>query len=499
MAHKQKSIDELLEERMHAGAHTVVGLDVALKQYQHLVTVMFTDIAGSTRYFEKHGDMAGLAMVQQVNDALQPCARKHKGTIVKTIGDAIMVYFKNPLEAVRASVAMQQAVDDLNIKRAKQKVAEEVRVRVALNHGQGLLKDNDVFGDVVNVCSRIEHETEAGKIGVSPSVVEALSKEKEFACRKFGTVTLRGKAKKMDLYEILWREQDLAVKPRPEKVSGEQLAVATGTRLGLEDDVRKAIEAAVKGKAKEAKALAIEKRAFTLVQVMPDQTLGKRFPLTGDTTVVGREQGDIRFGNDSLMSPEHALFTTLGGALYVEDLNSAKGVFVRIRKPHTLNQNDIIVLGRLMFRFRMLSGNPAPEAAQKSGEKEARAREGAQKPDLKGEKETSQPEVAPTPGESEKPLAELVGLLEGGKEEKSFDLYRGVTTIGRLNANYTFPDDPYLSRSHARFNVHGPRSTVEDLNSLNGTFVRIRERYLLDADDTVLVGGQLLRVIAESK
>ncbi|MFQ5777808.1 MAG: adenylate/guanylate cyclase domain-containing protein, partial [Terriglobia bacterium] len=175
MAQEPKTIEELLRERARAGAATVVGLDVALKQYQHWVTVMFTDIAGSTRYFEKHGDVAGLAMVQQVNDALQPWVKKHKGTVVKTIGDSIMAYFKNPVEAVRCSISMQKAIDDMNINQKaaqKQSVAEEVRVRVALNHGQGLLKDNDVFGDVVNVCSRIEHETEAGRIGVSPSVVE---------------------------------------------------------------------------------------------------------------------------------------------------------------------------------------------------------------------------------------------------------------------------------------------------------------------------------------
>ncbi|MFQ5777069.1 MAG: FHA domain-containing protein, partial [Terriglobia bacterium] len=345
----------------------------------------------------------------------------------------------------------------------------------------------------------IEHETEAGRIGVSPSVVEGVSKEKEIACRKIGAVVLRGKAKEMDLYEVLWREQDLAVKLRPEKVSGEQLAVATGTRLGLEEDVRKAIEAAVRGKAKEPKALAIEKRTFALVQVLPDQTLGKRFPLTGDTTVVGREQGDIRFENDSLMSRQHALFTTLSGALYVEDLDSANGVFVRIRIPHTLKPEDVILLGRQMFRFRMLSHDQAREATRKSGEKSATPAPAEEKTEGKKGKKSSSTSGAAEAGESSEPLAELVRLLKEGEEEEHFTLCRGATTIGRLKANYTFPDDRYLSRSHARFNVHGPRSTVEDLNSLNGTFVRIRERHLLDAEDTVLVGGQLLRVIAESK
>jgi class 3 adenylate cyclase len=213
-------------------------LDAELERYQRMVTVMFTDIAGSTRYFDEHGDLAGMAMLQEVNDTLQPRVGEHKGIIVKTIGDAIMAYFENPIEGVRCGIDMQRAIEKANNKRSE---AQQIRVRVALNLGVGLLKDNDVFGDVVNVCSRIEHETQAEKIGVSPSVVEAVGKEKDVACQKIGEVAMRGKAKPMDLYEVLWRPEEIEEfkKAPPKKMSGEQLAMATGTRLGLDDEVRK--------------------------------------------------------------------------------------------------------------------------------------------------------------------------------------------------------------------------------------------------------------------
>jgi len=70
--------------------------------------------------------------------------------------------------------------------------------------------------------------------------------------------------------------------------------------------------------------------------------------------------------------------------------------------------------------------------------------------------------------------------------------------LGRMQGTYTFPDDRYLSRAHARFRIHGGRCTLEDLKSTNGTFIRIRERHLLDEEDTVLVGGQFLRVARDS-
>ena len=261
-----KSVDELLKQRAR--------LDAELERFQRLVTVMFTDIAGSTKYFDEHGDLAGMAMVQDCNDTLQPQVGKQGGIIVKTIGDAIMAYWEKPVEAVRSAIAMQQGIAELNKSRSPK---QQIRIRVALNVGVGLLKDNDVFGDVVNVCSRIEHETAAEKIGVSPSVVEAVSKEKDIVCRKIGTVALRGKAGEMDLYEIVWREEDKAAAEKAKvKMSGAQLAMATGTRLGLDEDVRKAIAAAVKGKAQAGVAPAVEKKKFVLVEVLPDRRSEER-------------------------------------------------------------------------------------------------------------------------------------------------------------------------------------------------------------------------------
>ena len=351
-----KSVEEVLQERARLGAE--------FEKYQRLVTVMFTDIAGSTKYFDTHGDLEGMAMVTDVLNALQPQVNKHKGTVVKTIGDAIMAFFENPVEAVRSSIDMQRAIVHLNTRRPKDK---SVHVRVALNLGVGLVKDNDVFGDVVNVCSRIEHQTEANRIGVSPSVVEAITKEKDLNVRKIGVVALRGKAAQMDLYEVLWREGEKPVEVQPAKMSGEQLALAAGTQLGLAEDVRAAIAAALKGKAPTTKVAAAE-RKFALVQVMPDRSLGQKFPLTEASTVIGREKAAMVFPDDTLMSRQHAVFTALGGALYVEDLESANGVFVRIRHPIEIEHGTIILLGRQMFRFQ-LSGQPLPEA--KAEEKKA--------------------------------------------------------------------------------------------------------------------------------
>jgi class 3 adenylate cyclase/TolB-like protein/pSer/pThr/pTyr-binding forkhead associated (FHA) protein/Tfp pilus assembly protein PilF len=452
MADESKSLAELLKEWSQ--------LNAELERHQHLVTVMFTDIAGSTRYFDEHGDVAGMAMLTTVNERLGPLVEQYQGIIVKTIGDAIMAYFEDPVAAVRCSMAMQRAIEALNLQRGP---GEPVQIRVALNLGVGLLKDNDVFGDVVNVCSRIEHETPAGKIGVSPSVVEALGQQRDIACRSLGAVELRGKVGKLDLYEVLWREEDIAGGAAgPAQMSDEQLAMATGTVFQLGQDVRAAIAEALKGKKAKA-ALATPAKQFVLVEEKPGGELGRCFELVQGRLLVGREKGDLLFADDSLISSEHALFSSLSGALYVEDMNSRHGVFVRLRQPYDLQDGDTILLGRQVFHFHLT---------------------------LAGQAELLDSQAKPV-------LAELVALAGGEEEEERYPLRRGENIIGRVQGDITFPQNNYLSRRHALIKVHGAYAVLQDLKSTNGTFVRIRGKQLLDVDDRVLFGRQVLRVLSE--
>src|SRR5262245_53752341 len=67
------------------------------------VIILFSDIQGSTAYFERNGDVEGLAMVQHHNDLAFPVIEGEGGRVVKTIGDAIMACFKDPVSAIRAA------------------------------------------------------------------------------------------------------------------------------------------------------------------------------------------------------------------------------------------------------------------------------------------------------------------------------------------------------------------------------------------------------------
>ena len=209
------TVSELLRERLR--------LDAELSHYQEAVTVLFVDLVGSTHFYEQYGDVAGLTMVQQFLDQLSPIIQQHGGTVVKTIGDAILARFQTAADGVHCALNMQFSLLEHNEGRP---LMEQIRVRVALNSGFALIKGTDIFGDVVNVCSRIESMAGPGDILLSPSVYDQICHCEEIAVRKRAEgVQLKGKAEKLDLYEVVWRFGE-PVAPAPPRPSEAQVAMA---------------------------------------------------------------------------------------------------------------------------------------------------------------------------------------------------------------------------------------------------------------------------------
>ena len=138
-----------------------------LEKFRRTITVMFTDIKGSTAYFEKYGDVAGMMMVHQCNDMLRQIVEKHTGRVIKTIGDAIMATFEDCKESIIAAIEMQKALIVFNAPKPEQ---DHVFIRIGLNYGAGIVKSNDVFGDVVNVASRVESVASPEQIVISDTL-----------------------------------------------------------------------------------------------------------------------------------------------------------------------------------------------------------------------------------------------------------------------------------------------------------------------------------------
>jgi class 3 adenylate cyclase/predicted Ser/Thr protein kinase len=195
--YSDSDIDGLLQERGK--------LDSALRKHKSKLAILFTDIVGSTSFFERYGDTAGLIMLHRHDMLVMPAVEDAGGTVVKTIGDAVLATFPEADKAVEAAIQIQRRLEQHNRHQTEE---EKIYVRVGINFGTGIVKDKDVFGDVVNVAARFVKNCAPAQILVSRSVYESIRDASSTTVRQLGSASLHGKSEREDIYEILWTSQE---------------------------------------------------------------------------------------------------------------------------------------------------------------------------------------------------------------------------------------------------------------------------------------------------
>lgn len=227
---------------------------------------------------------------------------------------------------------------------------------------------------------------------------------------------------------------------------------------------------------KQAASGAVRTRASApraeLVLVQTDGTDGVRFEVGATAQIAGRTEGSILFPDDRLLSGRHASLVFENGGLVVDDLGSANGTFIRLSAPHALTGGDTILLGEQLLLFRHpVSASPAV-------------------PDATG----TVPYVS-----SVAPAAfHLVQIMAGGRAGSVFTPVATRVTIGREASDISFPNDRFLSSRHARIEPTGNGFQIVDLQSRNGTYIRIRGRAVVRPGETVFLGQQLFRFVVQA-
>lgn len=178
-----------------------------IKSSQKRVAILFTDIEGSTKHWDKLGDVKGRLMVDQHNRLLFPVIRKFRGKVIKTIGDAIMAQFKSPKNALKAGIAMQQALE----KERQDNKKFNLKVRIGIHYGNAIVEHNDVFGDVVNVAARVEGKADGSEVLISEDAVKKLNR-KEFKLNRKTKFVPRGKKKSLQVYKCNWEKHEDLIK-----------------------------------------------------------------------------------------------------------------------------------------------------------------------------------------------------------------------------------------------------------------------------------------------
>ena len=199
---KPGQLDEILRKRRELD-------DLIDTSFKRPVTILFTDIVGSTTFFSTRGDIEGRAMIQRHNDILIPLLPQFQGKLVKTIGDALMASFEEPSKAVACAVKMQEALVQDNQGRPEQ---DQIQIRTGVNLGTGIVEAGDVYGDVVNIAERIKSLAEASQILISESVCRALDPERDPLCIFLDKVSVKGKEGEIKVYRVVWRAEGGALR-----------------------------------------------------------------------------------------------------------------------------------------------------------------------------------------------------------------------------------------------------------------------------------------------
>ena len=128
------------------------------------VTILFVDIALFTSLAQAHGDEAAMEVVERFDSMVRSLALQHDGTLVKQIGDEFMLAFKDPVDAARFAVALDEAATG---------EPEFPSLRAGINHGPVLFRMGDYFGNTVNLAARVVAMAMAGEILVTEPVASA--------------------------------------------------------------------------------------------------------------------------------------------------------------------------------------------------------------------------------------------------------------------------------------------------------------------------------------
>ncbi|MBI2754908.1 MAG: adenylate/guanylate cyclase domain-containing protein [Betaproteobacteria bacterium] len=164
-------------------------------------TVLFADVSGSTKLYESAGDATAMEAIELCLGRLRQVSESFGGRIVKTIGDEIMVLFPSPDSAAGASADMQHAIDELPT------VANmKLGVRIGFQFGPVMQREDDVFGDTVNLAARLVGQAGKGQIITSNETMELLGPIYKAWTRRLYSIQVKGKTSEVELCEVLWRQ-----------------------------------------------------------------------------------------------------------------------------------------------------------------------------------------------------------------------------------------------------------------------------------------------------
>jgi class 3 adenylate cyclase len=137
------------------------------------VSILFTDLKGSTAMYDRIGDLKAFALVNEHFERLGRAITRHRGAVIKTIGDAVMASFESPVDAVLAARDMLGEIERFNDEVGEREIVLKVGVHRGASIAVTLNDRLDFFGQTVNVAARVQGLADADEIYITEEVYRA--------------------------------------------------------------------------------------------------------------------------------------------------------------------------------------------------------------------------------------------------------------------------------------------------------------------------------------
>ena len=154
---------------------------------RRLAAIMFTDMVNYSKLMQL--DEAGtLKLLEDQQGIVNTILKDHGGLQIKTIGDAFFSQFDSVLVALNCSIKIQETLREFN---ATRKVSQKINIRIGIHLGDVEIKDDDAYGDGVNIASRIEPFADAGGICITEDVYHQVMNKTDLNFRPLGKKELK--------------------------------------------------------------------------------------------------------------------------------------------------------------------------------------------------------------------------------------------------------------------------------------------------------------------
>ncbi len=199
------------------------------KDKRKLAAIMFADVVGYSRMMAVNEEQT-LELLKDFENICSPIISDNTGEIIKKVGDELFCEFSSAKQAVDCALSIQEAIQPYNDSRPKD---FKLQVRIGIHVGDIVLRDGDVFGDGVNVASRIQPFANPGGICISNAVKEAVSSHPNYNIKSEGQKELKNIIEKHTLYRVETGYEDEIVHVKKPTSSNKKIYIISALVLLL--------------------------------------------------------------------------------------------------------------------------------------------------------------------------------------------------------------------------------------------------------------------------